>query len=151
MRAGRELLVEIRAYKETDEVAVARLWRKVFPDAPSWNDPVADIRRKLAVQPELFFVAVLDSEIVGTAMAGFDGHRGWVYYVAVEPAHRRRGIGAALMKRVEGDLALLGCPKLNLQVRGSNREAVSFYRRLGYEVEDRVSMGKRLSVSSKGG
>lgn len=137
-------MIEIRPYLESDEVAVATLWREVFPGAPAWNHPETDIRRKLSVQRELFLVAILGSEIVGTAMAGYDGHRGWVYYVAVSPGHRRQGVGTALMRSVEQRLAGLGCPKLNLQVRASNHQVVSFYERLGYEVEERVSMGKRL-------
>jgi len=88
--------------------------------------------------------AEIDGELVGTAMGGWDGHRGWVYSVVVSPEHRREGVGTALMKRVERDLAFMGCHKLNLQVRGSNREAVEFYKSLGYSTEDRVSMGKRL-------
>jgi ribosomal protein S18 acetylase RimI-like enzyme len=139
--------VEIRPYLEGDEAAVASLWREVFPDSPAWNQPEADIQRKLAVQRELFFVATTESHIVGTAMAGFDGHRGWVYYVAVRPSHRRKGIGRDLMRRVEEELERIGCTKLNLQVRTSNRGAVSFYERLGYQVEDRVSMAKRLGGS----
>ena len=137
-------MVEIRTYEENDEAAVAALWREVFPDAPAHNVPEEDIRRKLAVQRELFFVAVDGGDVVGTALAGYDGHRGWVYYVAVKPSRRRRGIGAALMKRVEEELVAMGCPKLNLQVRASNRETVAFYEKLGYAVEERVSMGKRL-------
>jgi ribosomal protein S18 acetylase RimI-like enzyme len=134
----------IRCYAESDEAPVADLWREVFPGSPSWNHPETDIQRKLSVQRELFLVATVDSEIVGTAMAGYDGHRGWVYYVAVSPRHRRQGVGTALMKGVEQKLASVGCPKLNLQVRASNEEVVAFYEKLGYEVEDRVSMGKRL-------
>jgi ribosomal protein S18 acetylase RimI-like enzyme len=138
------LNVEIRSYLDSDEAAVAALWREVFPGSPTWNHPETDIQRKLAVQRELFLVAVLDSEIVGTAMGGYDGHRGWVYYVAVSPRHRRQGIGTALMAGVEERLARIGCPKINLQVRASNDQVVSFYERLGYKVEERVSMGKRL-------
>jgi len=138
--------VEIRSYLESDEAAVVALWREVFPDAPAWNQPEADIRRKLVVQRELFLVAVLDSEVVGTAMAGYDGHRGWVYYVVVSPGHRRQGIGTALMRGVERRLARLGCPKINLQVRAANDEVVAFYRKLGYRVEERTSMGKRISL-----
>jgi hypothetical protein len=141
--------MQIRPYTEADEAAVVRLWRIVFPDAPAWNDPETDIRRKLSFQRELFFVAEVDSEIVGTAMAGYDGHRGWVYYVAVSPRNRRRGVGTALMKRVERDLTELGCPKLNLQIRSSNQEVVSFYEKLGYRVEDHVSMGKLFTSDEK--
>ena len=137
--------MEIRPYLESDEAAVAELWREVFPEAPAWNVPAADIERKLAVQRELFLVATIDSEVVGTAMGGYDGHRGWVYYVAVRPRYRRQGIGTALMERVEAGLARLGCPKINLQVRASNEAVVSFYRKLGYRIEERISMGKRLA------
>jgi ribosomal protein S18 acetylase RimI-like enzyme len=136
--------MEIRPYEERDEEAVAKLWREVFPDSPPWNVPEEDIRRKLEVQRELFLVASIDEEIMGTAMAGYDGHRGWVYCVAVAPAYRRESVGRALMERVERDLTRMGCHKLNLQVRKSNEEAVAFYEKLGYSVEDRVSMGKRL-------
>lgn len=138
--------MEIRPYSEDDEAAVAALWREVFPGAPAWNKPEADIERKLFVQRELFLVACIGSELVGTAMAGFDGHRGWVHLVAVSPAHRREGIGTDLMHRVEAGLKEIGCPKLNLQVRASNHEVVSFYKRLGYKIEERVSMGKILGT-----
>lgn len=134
----------IRPYKESDEQAVAQIWREVFPDSPAWNRPEDDIRRKLAIQRELFLVAEIDSEIVGTAMGGYDGHRGWVYYVTVDPRYQLKGIGAALMHHVEQELAKSGCPKLNLQVRSSNQGVVAFYKKLGYEIEDRVSMAKRL-------
>jgi len=142
--------MNVRPFEESDGEAVAALWRDVFPDAPPWNDPGRDIERKLAVQRELFLVACESDRVLGTAMAGYDGHRGWVYYVAVSPAHRRRGIGAALMRSVEDALEERGCPKLNLQVRSSNRGVVEFYGRLGYEVEDRVSMGKRLGRANEG-
>ena len=141
--------VEIRPYRDEDLPAVVELWRAAFPDAPPWNEPTADIARKLEVQREFFVVAMADDKIVGTAMAGYDGHRGWVYSLAVGPEHRRRGIGTALMRRVEHDLAGMGCPKLNLQVRGTNREVVRFYESLGYVTEDRVSMGRRLEQESR--
>ena len=136
----------IRPYLESDQSTVVELWREVFSDSPPWNQPQVDIQRKLTVQRELLLVALLNEELVGTAMAGYDGHRGWVYYLAVKPEHRRHGIGTALMRRVEEELARMGCPKLNLQVRVSNGEVVAFYKRLGYDVEQRVSMGKRLQA-----
>jgi ribosomal protein S18 acetylase RimI-like enzyme len=136
--------MNIRSYEETDEAEVATLWREVFPGNPAHNRPEDDIRRKLKIQRELFFVAEIDNRIVGTAMGGYDGHRGWVYYVAVSPACRRRGIGAALMRQVEDGLRSIGCSKLNLQVREGNEEVVAFYTRLGYHIEPRVSMGKLL-------
>ncbi len=138
--------MEIRPYAESDEAAVAALWREIFPDAPAHNVPEQDIWRKLSVQRELFIVACEDEELIGTAMAGFDGHRGWVHFVAVSPRHRKRGVATALMSRVERDLAELGCPKLNLQVRAENIGVVAFYRKLGYAIEERVSMAKRLQT-----
>ena len=116
----------------------------MFPDAPPHNNPARDIRTKREVQPELFLVAVVEELIVGTAMAGFDGHRGWVYYLGVDPDFQRRGIGTALMKRVESRLLGLGCPKLNLQIRSNNDEVQAFYESLGYFLEDRLSMGKKI-------
>jgi ribosomal protein S18 acetylase RimI-like enzyme len=142
--------LEIRPYREGDLEAVSALWNRVFSDAPAWNIPEADIHRKLSVQRELFLVALVDRQVVGTAMGGFDGHRGWVYYVAVGPEHRHRGVGRALMQGVEKGLMQLGCPKLNLQVRSTNDQAVSFYRRLGYRVEDRISLSKRLDAENDG-
>lgn len=139
-------MIEIRPYENTDEDDVIQLWMMVFPHQPAHNNPYDDIRAKLKVQPELFFVAVSDDQLVGSAMAGFDGHRGWVYYVAVHPEFRRRGIGSALMSRVEKALYEIGCSKLNLQIRADNHQVKSFYESLGYLIENRISMGKRLGV-----
>ena len=98
------MTLRIRPYLEDDEYAVVTLWREVFPDSPQWNDPRLDARRKLSVQRELFLVALLGRTLVGTVMGGYDGHRGWVYYVAVMPSHRKLGIGRALMERIEKEL-----------------------------------------------
>lgn len=136
--------ITIRPLAGGDEAGVAQLWREVFPGAPAWNRPEDDIGRKMAVQRELFLVAEAGGRIVGTAMGGYDGHRGWVYYVAVAPDRQRQGIGTALMGEVERGLARMGCPKLNLQVRAGNEAVLAFYRGLGYEVEERISMGKHL-------
>jgi ribosomal protein S18 acetylase RimI-like enzyme len=140
-----EEVLTVRPYEEADEAGVVRLWRTVFPDNPPWNVPADDIRRKLAVQRELFLVGVWEGRVVGTVLAGYDGHRGWVHLVAVDPACRRRGFGRALMQEAERCLAAVGCPKINLQVRASNEAVVAFYKGLGYVVEPRISMGKRLS------
>ena len=136
--------MHIRPYEPADRLGVVNLWREVFPDAPAHNVPENDIRMKQAVQPELFFVAVDDGVVIGSAMAGYDGHRGWVYYVAVMPDHRGRGIGAALMGRAERELAAIGCSKINLQVRQENEAARAFYEAIGYERQELVDFGKRL-------
>jgi ribosomal protein S18 acetylase RimI-like enzyme len=122
---------------------VVDLWHRSGVSRP-WNDTHRDIERKLRVQPELFLVGTLDAGIVATAMAGYDGHRGWIYYMAVDPARQRQGIGRRMLEHVEQELRALGCPKINLQVRGDNRQAVRFYERLGFAVEDNLSLGRRL-------
>jgi ribosomal protein S18 acetylase RimI-like enzyme len=136
--------ISIRPYREGDQTQVINLWEKVFPDAPLHNNPARDIKTKREVQPDLFLVALHDDYLVGTAMAGFDGHRGWVYYLGVDPDYQRQGIGTALMKQVEARLIALGCPKLNLQIRANNTEVQAFYESLGYGPEDRLSMGKKI-------
>jgi ribosomal protein S18 acetylase RimI-like enzyme len=135
----------IRAFARSDEAAVIALWRAAGLTRP-WNDPRADIARKLTVQPELFLVGELAGEIVASAMAGYDGHRGSVYYLAVSPAHHRGGHGRAIMAEVERRLEALGCPKLNLMVRRDNTVALGFYERLGYDEQAVVMLGKRMIV-----
>ena len=135
--------MQIRRYRSPDESALIALWHACGL-VRSWNDPEKDIQRKLTVQPELFLVGTIGEMLVASVMAGFDGHRGWVNYLAVAPEHRKSGMGRALMEKVEQELKAIGCPKLNLQVRATNPEAVAFYQRLGYELEEIVSMGKRL-------
>jgi ribosomal protein S18 acetylase RimI-like enzyme len=136
--------MEIRPFQESDEQDVVALWRAVFGYPAPHNDPAFVIQCKLAIQRDLFFVALLDGRLVGTVLGGYDGHRGWIYSLAVSPGARRRGIGTALMGHVERALRGRGCPKINLQVLASNAEAVPFYEKLGYSVEERVSLGKIL-------
>jgi len=135
--------VLIRAFRQGDENAVVALWRECGLTRP-WNDPARDIARKMTVQPELFLVGLVDDKIVATLMAGYEGHRGWVNYLAVAPQCRRRGFGRVLMQEAEGRLLALGCPKVNIQVRNSNAEALAFYRAIGYAQDEAVSLGKRL-------
>jgi len=137
-------MIDIRPYRMDDKLEIIQLWKKVFPETPLHNDPLRDIQRKLKIQPGLFLVAAIDHFLVGTAMAGYDGHRGWIYYIAVDPAYRRKGIGTALMRKAEGLLAQKDCPKLNLQIRANNSDLQAFYEKLGYSVEERISMGKQL-------
>jgi ribosomal protein S18 acetylase RimI-like enzyme len=135
--------MQIRPYDPADQPEVIALWRACGLTRP-WNDPARDIERKLTVQPELFLVGIAHGRIVGTVMAGYDGHRGWINYLAVEPASRRQGRGQALMHEAQQGLSRLGCPKINLQVRAGNAEALAFYQALGYDLDDVVSLGKRL-------
>ena len=136
-------MADIRTFVPADTEAVVALW-EACGLVRAWNDPRRDIARKLTVQPELFLVAVDGDEIVGAGMAGFDGHRGWVNYLAVAPVRRGAGIGRTLMAQFEQRLEALGCPKVNLQVRAGNEDVLAFYRALGYGVDDVVSLGKRL-------
>lgn len=135
--------MNIRPFVDADEPAVIELWR-ACDLLRAWNDPHKDIRRKLTTQPELFLVGEMTGQLVATVMAGFDGHRGWVNYLAVAPEQRKAGLGRALMRHVEEVLEARGCPKLNLQVRATNHAVLEFYRRIGYSTDDVVSLGKRL-------
>jgi ribosomal protein S18 acetylase RimI-like enzyme len=136
---------QIRSYRAEDESAVLRLWELCGLTRP-WNDPREDIARKLAEHPELFLVGLVDGRLVATAMGGYEGHRGWVNYLAVAPESRGRSAGRQLMEEVERLLTALGCPKLSLLVRRGNEGVLAFYRELGYAEDDVVAMGKRLIV-----
>jgi ribosomal protein S18 acetylase RimI-like enzyme len=123
---------------------VVALWKAVFSyDAPH-NEPNLAIEKKIAVDDQLFFVAVDSQAVVGTIMAGYDGHRGWIYSVAVSPAHRRKGIGTSLVCHAEQALTAKGCVKINLQILEGNESVAAFYSKLGFTLEKRVSMGKRI-------
>jgi ribosomal protein S18 acetylase RimI-like enzyme len=135
--------MHIRAFHSDDTHDVLELWRACDLLRP-WNDPRKDIARKLRVAPELFLVGTRGDTIVATAMAGYEGHRGWVNYLAVDPTLRSAGLGRRMMEEVEALLLARGCPKLNLQVRSGHHGVVEFYRKLGYTVDDVVSLGKRL-------
>jgi ribosomal protein S18 acetylase RimI-like enzyme len=136
--------LSVRPFRADDRDPLRALWSRVFPDDPTWNAPEVMIDNKLKVQPELLLVGELAGAIVGAVIAGFDGVRGWIYHLAVAPEHRRRGFATALVRAAEQGLRDLGCPKVNLQVRATNQEVVAFYRSVGYQVEERVSMGRRL-------
>ena len=135
--------LEIRGYRESDQEDVVALWHECGLVVP-WNDPVKDITRKLQVQRDLFLIGSLHSRLVATVMAGYEGHRGWVNYLAVATEYRKRGFARRLLDEAEGLLKDMGCPKINLQIRSSNVDVVNFYKRVGYSVDDVVSMGKRL-------
>ena len=137
--------VRIRSCSRDDRVRVTALWAQVFPDDPPHNAPPLVFDAKLAANDGLLFVAVHGPAVVGTAMAGYDGHRGWLYSVAVLPGYRRRGVGTALVRHAVDALRVRGCSKVNLQVRATNAAVVGFYESLGFAVEERVSMGMRIA------
>jgi ribosomal protein S18 acetylase RimI-like enzyme len=135
--------MQIRTFQIADEAAVIALWQVCDLTRP-WNDPHKDIARKLCVHPELFVVGIEDNQIIASAMFGFEGHRGWVNYLAVSPAHQRKGHASTLMHWGEKTLKARSCPKINLQVRSSNAAVIAFYQSLGYGQDEVTSLGKRL-------
>jgi ribosomal protein S18 acetylase RimI-like enzyme len=134
----------VRAFRQEDSTSLQALWARSFPDDPPWNAPHLMIENKLKVQPELLLVGDLGGSVVGAVMAGFDGVRGWLHHLAVAHEHRRKGFATKLVKAAEDGVRLLGCTKVNLQLRVTNHEVVSFYRSLGYQIEERVSMGRHF-------
>jgi ribosomal protein S18 acetylase RimI-like enzyme len=141
-------LMQIRPFQSEDEEAVVSLWGRCDLIRP-WNDPHKDIRRKLGVRPEWFLVGMINGQIVACVMAGYEGHRGWLNYLAVDPDQQGRGLARAIVTEAERLLHEAGCPKINLQIRTSNHGVIEFYRRLGYATDDVVSMGKRLEHDDK--
>jgi ribosomal protein S18 acetylase RimI-like enzyme len=135
--------MQIRTFQPQDEASVVALWQECELTRP-WNDPHKDFARKLTVQPELFIVGIEGGALIASAMFGFEGHRGWVNYLAVSPAHQRRGHASTLMRWGEQALQARGCPKINLQVRSSNAAVIAFYKSLGYGDDEVIGLGKRL-------
>ena len=129
---------------EHHRLSVMQLWETVVGYEAAHNTPSLAIDKKLAVSDGLFFVALSGDEVVGTVMAGYDGHRGWLYSVAVHPAHRRKGLGANLVRHAEGALIARGCMKINLQIISANENVKTVYESLGYSIEPRISMGKKI-------
>ncbi len=136
-------IIEFEDLKHRQQVVA--LWLDVLGYAATHNSPDLAIDKKIATDDGLFFVAVSQQTVVGTIMAGYDGHRGWIYSMAVLPAHRSKGIGSALLAFAERKLSDLGCVKINLQIMEGNEGAQSFYQAYGYSAEKRISMGKRLN------
>lgn len=147
----------IRPFQESDTDAVIALWEESGLTRP-WNDPRLDIARKMAVQPEGFLVAVTSAEgdrrdaasevVIGSVMSGYDGHRGWLYYLATAQTHRRRGVARGLVDAAEAVLGAMGCPKVQLMVREGNEHVLGFYDALGYERFSVSQTGKRLVVDA---
>ncbi|WP_210191770.1 MULTISPECIES: GNAT family acetyltransferase [Rhodomicrobium] len=137
------VLPAITRFAETDRADLIALWEVCGLIRP-WNDPDKDIDRKLGDAAGLFLVARQDGVLIGSAMAGYDGHRGSVNYLAVHPDHRHTGLGRRFMAEIEAALTAWGCPKINLMVRRSNTDVTHFYEKLGYQQDDVVVLGKRL-------
>ncbi|MCP3871953.1 MAG: GNAT family acetyltransferase [Desulfobacteraceae bacterium] len=135
-----EVILNIRKYQSKDKSSLVSLWESVFPDDPPHNAPSIVIEQKLVVD-DLIFVAENDKKIVGACIAGYDGHRGWLYAVAVTQSHRRKGTGTLLIKFTIKALKAIGCNKVNLQIRSTNTAVADFYKSLGFFTEDRLSMG----------
>ncbi|MDP7045504.1 MAG: GNAT family acetyltransferase [SAR324 cluster bacterium] len=133
----------IRPFQTEDEASVVSLWQLCELTVP-WNNPYKDIARKLKVQPELFLVGMLDSLLIATVMGGYDGHRGWINYLAVHPDFQGQGYAQQVMENVESELRKRGCPKINLQIRSGNARVMAFYQKLGFTDDKALSMGKRL-------
>ena len=135
--------MEIRVFRQDDFEEVITLWERCDLLRP-WNDPEMDIERKLNHDPELFLVAEVGGEVVGSVMGGYDGHRGSAYYLGVHPDYRGRGIANALINRLEKKMIARGCPKIQIMVREDNDTVVEMYEKLGYEIQGITSLGKRL-------
>ncbi|MDL9947211.1 GNAT family acetyltransferase [Gordonia sp. ABSL11-1] len=142
-------MVNIRPFASADEEAIVALWEESGLTRP-WNDPLKDVQRKTKTQPEMFLVAEADhGAVVGSAVVGYDGHRGWIYYLAVAKSHRATGLGKSLVQRAESMLAALDCPKVQLQVRPENTQVIAFYEGLGYSTYEAINLGKRLEDDEK--
>ena len=139
----KQMNLEINSYNPDYLNGVLNLWKNCSLIV-SQNDPIEDIQKKLDFQPDLFFIGLLQGRVIGTVIAGYDGHRGWLNYLAVLPEYQRRGFGKQLVDRAVDALRALGCLKVNVQVRTSNVSVVDFYRNIGFLEEDRVSLGMRL-------
>jgi ribosomal protein S18 acetylase RimI-like enzyme len=136
---------QIEEYKDKlHREQVIELWEKVFGYATARNAPALVIDKKLAIDDGLLLVGTKNEEVIGTVMAGYDGHRGWIYSLAVLPLYRKQGIGSALLSHAEQKLSSLGCMKINLQVIEGNGAATKLYIANGYSIEKRISMGKEL-------
>ncbi|GLQ73935.1 GNAT family acetyltransferase [Vibrio penaeicida] len=140
--------MKIRTFKDSDKSRVIELWNACGLVVP-WNDPSKDIDIKVAHDRELFLVLEQGGQITASVMGGYEGHRGWANYLAVDPSFQGSGAGKALMDALEEKLLAKGCPKINLQIRSTNEKVIAFYKHLGYAVDESVSMGKRLDGVSK--
>jgi len=139
------LAFRITGYETEYQDAVVELWRKCDLVVPQ-NDPVEDIEKKMNFQPNLFFIGMLDGKVIGSIMVGYEGHRGWINYLAVKPENQRHGYGRKLVQKAISELKKIGCQKINLQVRTGNVKVIDFYKNMGFKEDDVISLGMRLNV-----
>ncbi len=133
----------VRTYQNRDLASVIKLWEDTGLVVEQ-NNPEKDIDRKLLVDPDLFLIGELEDQIIGSVMGGYEGHRGWINYLAVSPSHQRKGYARTLMQEVEKLIKQKGCPKINLQVRDTNKAVLDFYTAIGYADDSVIGLGKRL-------
>jgi len=136
-------IMKIREFQIKDKTKIINLWKECDLVVP-WNNPEQDIDRKLKVDPDLFLVGEKNGEIIASVMGGYEGHRGWINYLAISLDHRRQGYGKKIMREVEKRLIEIGCPKINLQIRDSNTDVIAFYVALGYGEDHVIGLGKTL-------
>ncbi|MCF7918373.1 MAG: GNAT family acetyltransferase [Candidatus Cloacimonetes bacterium] len=133
----------IRPFRWTDADEVIKLWRECGLIIPQ-NNALLDIKRKMQVNPEWLLVGELAGKVIATCMAGYEGHRGWINYLAILPSLQGKGYAREIMTKAEELLKTAGCPKINLQVRSGNLKVIEFYKRIGYKDDGVISLGKRL-------
>jgi ribosomal protein S18 acetylase RimI-like enzyme len=133
----------IRVYEKKDEIEVIKLWKNCNMIVPR-NDPKLEINSKVNYQPDLFFVGLYKKKLIATIMVGYEGHRGWINYLVVHPDYQRRGFGKQLMNHATKILSKMGCQKINIQIRKSNKPVIQFYKKLGFEDDKVISYGKRI-------
>jgi len=138
------MTIIIRNFKSSDKDSIIDLWKNVFNPMDFHNDPENAFNMKSKHKDNLFFVAEENAQVIGTVIAGFDGHRGWIYSLAIKPEVRNKGIAKLLVKKAVEELKKLGCLKVNLQINSDNADVVDFYKKMGFQVEDRISMGMKL-------
>ena len=134
---------EIRSFRQEDEAQLIKLWERCEL-VVAWNDPSKDIHRKVQLDPEGLLLGLHDNSLIASVMAGYEGHRGWINYLAVDPEFRRKGLGKTMMKAAETYMEQFECPKINLQIRAKNHQVIEFYKSIGFLQEDVINMGKRL-------
>ena len=135
--------LEIRSIQQENEAPLIKLWER-WELVVAWNDPSKDISRKVQLDPEGLLLGWHDNSLIASVMAGYEGHRGWINYLAVDPVFRRKGLGKTMMKAAETYLEQFECPKINLQIRAQNHQVIEFYKSIGFLQEDVLNMGKRL-------